>query len=160
MSMSFDKGEKELESIDNGSPSLASTRTRTPEDHQPPPPVYDPEKHEESATLSDSSNHSDTSSIHNDRVRQQRTVSTGGTRRVLSRTVSEVRDGIQNQRELEEADYHENKGESLHESASDPNLVAWVGVDDPQNPKNWPLKRKWAAVITRESSPVFPSVIL
>ena len=27
----------------------------------------------------------------------------------------------------------------------DPNLVSWEGPDDPQNPKNWSAKRKWAA---------------
>ncbi|KAL1892202.1 hypothetical protein Sste5346_007158 [Sporothrix stenoceras] len=29
---------------------------------------------------------------------------------------------------------------------ADPNLVKWEGPDDPQNPKNWTIGRKWAAV--------------
>lgn len=29
----------------------------------------------------------------------------------------------------------------------DPNLVSWSGPDDPENPKNWTLKRKWGAVV-------------
>lgn len=31
--------------------------------------------------------------------------------------------------------------------AKDPNLVTWEGPNDPENPKNWPFKRKWAATI-------------
>lgn len=27
----------------------------------------------------------------------------------------------------------------------DPNMVSWNGPDDPDNPKNWPMKRKWMA---------------
>lgn len=29
----------------------------------------------------------------------------------------------------------------------DPNLVDWNGPDDPENPKNWQLSRKWAATL-------------
>ena len=29
----------------------------------------------------------------------------------------------------------------------DPNIVTWDGPDDPQNPKNWPMKRRWAATL-------------
>jgi hypothetical protein len=28
-----------------------------------------------------------------------------------------------------------------------PNLVTWDGPDDPENPKNWTSRRKWAATI-------------
>ncbi|KAL4817763.1 major facilitator superfamily domain-containing protein [Aspergillus spinulosporus] len=31
---------------------------------------------------------------------------------------------------------------------SDPKLVTWNGPDDPENPKNWPMKKKWAIVVT------------
>ncbi|KAF2861493.1 MFS general substrate transporter [Piedraia hortae CBS 480.64] len=31
---------------------------------------------------------------------------------------------------------------------SDINLVTWDGPDDPDNPKNWPKNKKWAATIT------------
>ncbi|KAI9725592.1 MAG: hypothetical protein M1828_003080 [Chrysothrix sp. TS-e1954] len=30
---------------------------------------------------------------------------------------------------------------------TDPNLVSWDGPDDPENPKNWSLKRKWIALL-------------
>ncbi|GAD99296.1 MFS multidrug transporter [Paecilomyces variotii No. 5] len=30
-------------------------------------------------------------------------------------------------------------------SQRDPKLVTWEGPDDPENPKNWSMKRKWAA---------------
>lgn len=33
----------------------------------------------------------------------------------------------------------------------DPNLVAWEGVDDPENPKNWNSRRKWAAALVVSS---------
>lgn len=29
----------------------------------------------------------------------------------------------------------------------DSNAVAWDGPDDPQNPQNWPQKRKWSNLI-------------
>ncbi|KAI8965128.1 mitogen-activated protein kinase [Daldinia sp. FL1419] len=29
----------------------------------------------------------------------------------------------------------------------DPNLVTWTGLDDPDNPKNWPARRKWIVTI-------------
>ena len=31
------------------------------------------------------------------------------------------------------------------EPVQDPNIVTWQGKDDPQNPKNWPKNKKWAA---------------
>ncbi|EED19393.1 MFS multidrug transporter, putative [Talaromyces stipitatus ATCC 10500] len=31
-------------------------------------------------------------------------------------------------------------------SERDPKVVTWKGPDDPENPKNWPMKRRWAAV--------------
>ncbi|KNG91035.1 hypothetical protein ANOM_000758 [Aspergillus nomiae NRRL 13137] len=30
---------------------------------------------------------------------------------------------------------------------TDPNLVTWDGPDDPQNPKNWPARRKWMVFV-------------
>ncbi|KAI9745690.1 MAG: hypothetical protein M1818_001224 [Claussenomyces sp. TS43310] len=48
-------------------------------------------------------------------------------------------------------------------SARDPNLVAWQGPDDPENPKNWPFRRKWAATLIVSSftfiSPVASSMV-
>jgi hypothetical protein len=32
------------------------------------------------------------------------------------------------------------------EAPADPNIVSWDGLDDPENPQNWPFKRKFAAV--------------
>lgn len=32
-------------------------------------------------------------------------------------------------------------------SLRDPNIVSWDGPDDPQNPKNWSFKRRWAATL-------------
>ncbi len=32
------------------------------------------------------------------------------------------------------------------DTTPDPNVVSWDGPDDPENPQNWPFKRKCAAV--------------
>ncbi|KAJ5563999.1 hypothetical protein N7513_000241 [Penicillium frequentans] len=42
------------------------------------------------------------------------------------------------QQELEKSGTDES-----HTSERDPKLVTWDGPDDPENPKNWPKKRKW-----------------
>lgn len=48
-------------------------------------------------------------------------------------------------------------------SIKDPNLVGWDGPDDPDNPKNWTKKRKWAATLVVSSftfiSPVSSSMV-
>ncbi|KAK1244783.1 hypothetical protein MKX08_004412 [Trichoderma sp. CBMAI-0020] len=93
----------------------------------------DHEKHEYSATLSDSDN----SSTIDASEQSPPGVS-------ISRTVSEVRDGIANQRDLERGDDAIEKTPTVR--IDDPNVVKWTGPDDPENPKNWLLKRKWAAV--------------
>lgn len=45
----------------------------------------------------------------------------------------------------------------------DPNIVTWEGPDDPKNPRNWSLKRKWAATFIVSSftfiSPVSSSMV-
>jgi hypothetical protein len=72
--------------------------------------------------------------------------------RVITRTVSEVRDGIANQREDIEIEGQPLSASELEKAPSrrsqprDPNLVTWDGPDDPANPKAWSFKRKWAAV--------------
>lgn len=33
-------------------------------------------------------------------------------------------------------------------SPSDPDLVTWNGPDDPENPKNWEMRKKWLMVFT------------
>ncbi|KAI4095096.1 MAG: hypothetical protein LQ339_007359 [Xanthoria mediterranea] len=48
-------------------------------------------------------------------------------------------------------------------SVKDPDLVTWDGPDDPQNPKNWSTKQRWAATIVVSSftfiSPVSSSMV-
>jgi hypothetical protein len=45
----------------------------------------------------------------------------------------------------------------------DPNMVSWTGPDDPENPKNWTMKRKWVATFVVSSftfiSPVASSMV-
>lgn len=45
----------------------------------------------------------------------------------------------------------------------DPNMVSWNGPDDPENPKNWKMSRKWAATLVVSSftfiSPVASTMV-
>ncbi len=69
--------------------------------------------------------------------------------RIISRTVSEVRDGIESWRDLDLAQDQpaEDGGEKTSSpDPDDPNLVTWTGPDDPENPKNWAFSKKWGAV--------------
>ncbi|KAK2028000.1 major facilitator superfamily transporter [Colletotrichum zoysiae] len=101
------------------------------------------EKQTGSSRLSTSSEDSDSSSEHSGRIPQ----SAKSTRsRSLSRTISEVRDGIENRRDLEIGPQPESEKTTTSKTARDPNLVAWDGPNDPGNPKRWSMRRKWAAV--------------
>lgn len=110
--------------------------------------------HTNDDTLTSSITHSSSSSITTTPPRPSRTTSLAHGN-ALSRTVSEVRDGILNQRELGDGEHHvapDTKPEHEDEDEDrDENLVTWDGPDDPSNPKNWPIKRKWLAVITGRS---------
>ncbi|KAK4897034.1 hypothetical protein LTR27_005281 [Elasticomyces elasticus] len=48
-------------------------------------------------------------------------------------------------------------------SVRDPNMISWQGESDPENPKNWETRRKWAAVLVVSSftfiSPVSSSMV-
>ncbi|KAK3631718.1 hypothetical protein LTR56_016674 [Elasticomyces elasticus] len=48
-------------------------------------------------------------------------------------------------------------------SVRDPNMISWQGESDPENPKNWQTRRKWAAVLVVSSftfiSPVSSSMV-
>ncbi|EPE24341.1 MFS general substrate transporter [Glarea lozoyensis ATCC 20868] len=76
----------------------------------------------------------------------------------------EVQDGIEDQRDrdLESPRPKLEKTKSA-KSVKDPNLVAWKGPDDPENPKNWTFKHKWAATLVVSSftfiSPVSSSMV-
>lgn len=67
----------------------------------------------------------------------------------------EVRDGIEDQRDLDlEAGpkLERKKTSKSAKSIRDPNLVSWDGPSDPANPKNWSMGRKWAATLVGKSS--------
>lgn len=75
----------------------------------------------------------------------------------------EVRDGIPDVRDTDlEAGLPIEKVKSSR-SVKDPNLVGWEGPEDPENPKNWLMKRKWAATFVVSSftfiSPVSSSMV-
>ena len=66
--------------------------------------------------------------------------------------VYEVRDGIEDvrDRDMSPASIERRRSRRISRLESrlkDPNLVTWEGPDDPENPKNWLFKRKWAATI-------------
>ncbi|KAG6191020.1 hypothetical protein E4U27_005014, partial [Claviceps purpurea] len=73
--------------------------------------------------------------------------------------VSEVGDGVLNQRDLErggEHGGHEKNGVAREDNTSwDPDLVEWDGPDDPQRPTSWAVRRKWAAVLCVPLSLIF-----
>lgn len=69
-------------------------------------------------------------------------------RQTLTRTISEVHDGIESRRDVEIGDPAEEQAGAGRQR--DPNLVTWDGPDDPNNPKTWPFKKKWAAVLVGE----------
>lgn len=69
----------------------------------------------------------------------------------------EVRDGIVNERDvdLEKCQHQHPQGEleksttaRSNRSRQDSKVVNWNGPDDPENPKNWSNRKKWAATVT------------
>jgi len=80
----------------------------------------------------------------------------------LSSPTSEVRYGIRDERDIETHPGLE-KAQSRRSEKKDPHLVTWEGPDDPQNPKNWSMQRKWAATFVVSSftfiSPVSSSIV-
>ncbi|KAF7947838.1 hypothetical protein EAE96_008915 [Botrytis aclada] len=72
----------------------------------------------------------------------------------------EVIDGIEVERDVE---LGREKTQKSTKSVRDPNLVSWEGPNDPENPKNWKIGRKWAAVLVVSSftfiSPVSSSMV-
>ncbi|KAL9051390.1 MAG: hypothetical protein Q9162_006044 [Coniocarpon cinnabarinum] len=68
------------------------------------------------------------------------------------------------QRDIEKAMPPLSKKQSSKSSKKkDPNIVTWDGPDDPQNPKNWSIRRRWAATLTMSCftfiSPVSSSMV-
>ncbi|KAJ5771190.1 uncharacterized protein N7511_003241 [Penicillium nucicola] len=70
-------------------------------------------------------------------------------------TIQEVRNGVVNERDLDlekgdaqHPELEKSRTAKSNRSRHDPTLVTWDGPDDPENPKNWSNKKKWAATIT------------
>ncbi|KAL6240839.1 hypothetical protein RBB50_012254 [Rhinocladiella similis] len=80
-------------------------------------------------------------------------------------SVEEVRFGVRNTRDAH--DVEANRPELIKEksarSIKDPNLVTWEDAEDPENPKNWTYRKKWAATLIVSSftfiSPVSSSMV-
>jgi hypothetical protein len=77
--------------------------------------------------------------------------------------VPEVRMGIPDQRDIEARPKITKTKSRASSRSRDPNLVGWNGPDDPENPKNWKMGRKWAATFVVSSftfiSPVSSSMV-
>lgn len=77
------------------------------------------------------------------------------------KTYEEIRGGIPYEHDVEAPPQLEKKKSS--KPVNDPNLVTWDSADDPANPKNWSMKRKWAATFIVSSftlvSPISSSMI-
>lgn len=75
--------------------------------------------------------------------------------------VLEVRDGILDVRDRDmetPAQLAKRRNRRLDRKNTvlkDPNMVTWDGPHDPDNPKNWPFRRKWGATLIG-NSPVGP----
>lgn len=81
---------------------------------------------------------------------------------IRERTYEEIRGGIPYEHDVEvEAPALEKK--ETTKSVKDPNLVTWESESDVKNPKNWSMKRKWAATLIVSAftlvSPVSSSMI-
>ncbi|KIW28487.1 uncharacterized protein PV07_08147 [Cladophialophora immunda] len=79
-------------------------------------------------------------------------------------STEEVRFGVVNSRDVEAGvNLPELKSEKSTRSLKDPHLVTWEGSDDPENPKNWTYRKKWAATLIVSSftfiSPVSSSMV-
>ena len=65
----------------------------------------------------------------------------------------EARDVAPVEKDLEAGQLNQTKtGSSRRSRARDPNLVTWDGPDDPENPKNWSIRRKWAATLVGKNA--------
>ena len=74
--------------------------------------------------------------------------------------VPEVRDGIEDQRDVEAGPTLEkSRTTKSGRSAIDPDLVGWGGVEDPRNPKNWSMGQKWAATLIGQSMSPFSKIL-
>jgi hypothetical protein len=68
------------------------------------------------------------------------------------KTVPEVRIRIPESHDIEAgAEIAQSRTTRTETGATDSNLVGWDGPEDPENPKNWPSRRKWAATLVMSS---------
>jgi hypothetical protein len=79
---------------------------------------------------------------------QNTNISSGGRNQILES------DGRSNEDNLERAIDEEKAIEAGEdkkvepEKQKDPNLIEWDGPDDPENPMNWPTRKKWINTVT------------
>ncbi|OJJ47008.1 hypothetical protein ASPZODRAFT_65868 [Penicilliopsis zonata CBS 506.65] len=55
------------------------------------------------------------------------------------------------ERDIERAETEKEQGGAAGQAEKDPNLVEWDGPDDPGNPQNWPVWRKWVITMSLSS---------
>ncbi|KAF2709780.1 putative MFS multidrug transporter [Pleomassaria siparia CBS 279.74] len=100
----------------------------------------------------------DDSSSSSDDTVQEKNDDFGGERERNS--IQEIRDEIPNERDVEKQELEKQKSSP---SIKDADLVTWDSPDDPKNPKNWSMGRKWAATLIVSAftlvSPISSSMI-
>jgi len=126
--------------------------------------------HDQDASDDESSHHSVTQLESSDSSNQYREKDEEEREEEEVEEVAEVRGGIPDIRDVEKGKPDLKRSGTNRSTRStrskkdqDPNLVAWDGPDDPANPKNWSMKRKWAATVIVSSftfiSPVSSSMV-
>lgn len=96
---------------------------------------------EKPGSPTDHDSSSSSGSMSEDEVRLGRSSYSG--RPEVARAVSHVRDGIESRHDVEAALPLEKQ--PTPSWRADPNLVTW-NTEDPENPKTWETRQKWAAV--------------
>ncbi|KAI1090380.1 MFS general substrate transporter [Rostrohypoxylon terebratum] len=105
--------------------------------------LEDDEKLEKSRSNTNSISNSNSETASTFSYQERLDIPENASSRVISRIISEVRDGIESRRDL---DLEQGQPEDKEPVENNPNLVTWAGPDDPENPKNWPFSKKWGVV--------------
>jgi hypothetical protein len=58
----------------------------------------------------------------------------------------DVEKGVQSAAISTNSDDRTLEGDPTTEAERDPDIVDWDGPDDPENPLNWPARRKWTLI--------------
>ncbi|KAJ6263100.1 Efflux pump vrtL [Drechslerella dactyloides] len=81
----------------------------------------------------------------------------------LEKQDGEIIVGIESEELKGALDFDRDQKLKLSKTKTDPNLVTWDGPDDPENPLNWSIRKKWTATVVISAftflSPVSSSMV-